>query len=378
LPFIILLMPNLRGVTYSLLLMAANVLEFPIALMLLPNHTWVFITAVLYRTLVLVVLSVDFGLILFPSVKGQRVLKLVLTSIALLAVAGSVPLGALAVRDYASERYAENVYAETIGFLKEQPKGGVIFTDQSLYQQFYPFLVRENGLYLLEDNEGLESSMARIGAQHDTIWVVYADSEDDQRSNPAVESWLRQHAFPVGSEWFSKARVTRYSTTTLPPMRPLKVSFDVRIELQGYSLDEGPLRPTDTVHVSLSWQSLQQMDMDYTVFVHLIDEQERVWAQRDSQPAGGSRPTSSWEPGHEISDNHGLVLPLDIPAGEYQIELGLYDAATGQRLPILTEQGDVVEDRVLVGPVVVVTGGNRTAKPGDTDLGAQIHYDAIL
>jgi hypothetical protein len=360
LPFIILLMPNLRGVTYSLLLMAANVLEFPIALMLLPNHTWIFITAVLCRTLLLAVLSVDFGLILFPSVRGQRVLKLVLTSIALLAVAGSVPLGVLAVRDYASERYAENVYAETIGFLKEQPKGGVIFTDQSLYQQLYPFLVREDGLYLLEDDERLESSMAQIAAQHDTIWVVYADSEDDQRSNPAVESWLRQNAFPVGTEWFSNARVTRYSTTILPPMRPLEVNFGGRIELQGYAFDEGPLRATEVLNVSLSWQPLERMDTDYTVFIHLVGEDLIIRGQQDSQPVGGLRPTSSWEPGEEILDPHGLALPPDIPAGEYQIELGLYDATTGQRLPILNEQGDVLEDRVVVGPVIVVAEGSQT------------------
>jgi hypothetical protein len=358
LPFVILLLPNLRGVAYSVLLMAANVLEFPIALMLIPNHTWIFSIAVLYRTLLLVVLSVDFGLILFPSVKGQRLLYLVLTSIVLLTLVASVPLGVLAMRDYASERYAENVYAEAIDFLKKQPKGAVIFTDQKLYQQLYPFLVREKGLYLLEADERLEDSMAQVATRHDTIWVVYADSEDDQRSNPAVENWLRQHAFPIGTEWLSNVRLTRYSTTILPPMHPLEVNLDRRIELQGYAFDERPLRPTEVLHVSLSWRSLERMETDYTVFVHLIDQDERVWAQSDSQPVGGSRPTSSWEPGEEISDNHGLALPPDIPRGEYQIELGLYDATTGQRLPILTEEGDVVEDRVLLGPMIIAAKGS--------------------
>jgi len=262
------------------------------------------------------------------------------------------------MRDYAAERYAENVYTETIDFLRKQPAGGVIFTDQRLYRQLYAFLVIGRGLYLLEDDEWLESSIAEVAARHDTIWVAYADSEDDQRSNPAVEDWLRRHAFPVGVEWFSNARLTRYATTTSPlKMHPLAANFADQVELEGCAFDESPLQPMDVLHVSLSWRALGRMDTDYTVFLHLIDDDNRVWAQQDSQPVGGCRPTSSWKPGEEISDNHGLPLPPDIPVGEYQIELGLYDAATGQRLALLTEQEDVLVDRVLVGPVVVAAGG---------------------
>jgi len=354
LPFIVLLMPNLKGITYSVLLMAANVVEFPIALYLIIDHYWLFIITVVFRTVVLAMLSADFGLILFPSPKLKRYLRLVLASIVLLAVLGSVPIGALAIRDYAAERYAQHTYAEMIGFLKKQSGVGVIFTDQILYQQCYPFLAIGRGVYLLEDDERLEDRMTEVAARHDTIWVAYVDSEDDQLSNPLVEDWLRQHAFLVGVEWFSNARLTGYATATSPPkMHPLEVNFAGQIELEGCAFDEGPLRPTEVVHVSLSWRSLERTDTDYTVFVHLIDEDMLVWTQQDSQPVGGSRPTTSWDPGEEISDNHGLPLPPDIPAGEYQIELGLYDAATGQRVSIFTEQGGMIGDTVLVGPVAV-------------------------
>jgi hypothetical protein len=358
LPFIILLMPNLRGVTYSLLLMVANVLEFPIALMLIPGHRWLFVTAVLYRTLLLAGLSAEFGFILFPSAKGQRILRLTLASTVLLTLLGSVPAGVLAMRDYAAERYAESAYAETIDFLRKQRQGGVILTDPQLYQQLYPFLVRGQGVYLLEDDERLASNMAEVTSRHDTLWIVYAGSEDDQLSNPAVEEWLGQHAFPVGVEWLGKARATRYSTAVAPLERqPLEADFADQIELVGYAFDEGPLRPTDVLHVTLSWQALELMEKDYTVFVHLIDEDERVWAQHDAQPVGGARPTSSWQRGEEIGDNHGLALPPGIPPGEYRLALGLYDTATGQRLSVITDQQAVPGDRVLIGPVVIKPAG---------------------
>ena len=50
-------------------------------------------------------------------------------------------------------------------------------------------------------------------------------------------------------------------------------------------------------------------------------------AQRDSQPGGGTSPTTDWTPGESVIDRHALLVPLDLPAGEYALIAGLYDAA---------------------------------------------------
>ncbi|MFQ5886495.1 MAG: hypothetical protein ACE5II_04585, partial [Anaerolineae bacterium] len=71
---------------------------------------------------------------------------------------------------------------------------------------------------------------------------------------------------------------------------------------------------------------------------------------RDSQPLNGFRPTSTWAAGEEVTDHHGLPLPADIPAGDYWLEVGLYEAATGNRLLMETDQ----ENRVLIGPIQIV------------------------
>jgi hypothetical protein len=353
LPFVVLLMPNLKGVIYALLLMGANVLEFPISLILIPNHHWIFITAVLLRTLVLVLLSVDFGLILFPSSKGQRIVHLAVASVTALAVLGSVPVGALALRDYSAERYAENPYPEVIQFLKAQPPGAVILTDQKLYDQLFPFLARQQGLYLLDDERLLENTISTVAAQHETIYVVYTGSEEDQLFGPAVETWLSRHAFPVAVDWAGHARVARYSVGALPPYVPFEGNFSGQIDLQRVASDQGPLRPGDTLRVSLSWRALEPVSQNYAVFVHLAGADDHVWAQHDSQPVGGFRPTYSWHPGEEITDNHGLALPPDIPPGEYEITVGLYDDATGERLQVIGEEGVAVGDMLAVATVEV-------------------------
>jgi hypothetical protein len=365
LPFIVLLMPDLRGVVYALLIMGANVLEFPVSTVLLADHPWLFMIAVLLRTVLLVLVSMEFGLILFPSDRVKRALGLALTSLALLTLVGGLPVGALAVRDYSSERLGENAYYKTIGYLRTQPAGAVIFTDQSLYQQLYGFLVGRHGLYLLEANDQLPSVLSGVAERHQTLHVVYTGSEDDQRANPAVEDWLNHNSFSIGGEWLDEARVRAYSTpATALEEHPLEATFADTIELNACAFEPSPLAPGDVLHVSLSWHHLHQTESDYTVFVHLVDENERVWTQHDGQPVGGSRPTSSWQSGEQVTDNHGLAHPPDIPPGVYSLVVGLYDAATGERLPVVTGHGAVPTDRVEMGTVLINQTSRRLEPPG--------------
>jgi hypothetical protein len=354
LPFIVLLLPDLRGVTYCLLLMGANVLEFPVAMVLVAQHPWLFAVAVVLRTVLLVLVTVELGLILFEAPRLKRAIGLALASVCLLVLICALPVGALAVRDYSAERYGENAYRETIGYLNGQPKGGVIFTDQLLYQQVYSFLATRHGLYLLQAKEGLPDALARLLNRYADLYVVYAGSEDDQLSNPPVESWLAQQAFPVHAEWLNNARVTRYSrSSSALQEQAVQASFADEIELLSCAFEPGPSAAAGVLHVSLSWRSLRPAEGDYTVFVHLIDENARIWAQHDGRPVGGSRPTSSWQPGEEITDHHGLALPADLPPGEYRLAVGLYDASTGERLSVATGPGATPSDRVLVGPVEI-------------------------
>ncbi|MFQ6059592.1 MAG: hypothetical protein ACE5MB_12015, partial [Anaerolineae bacterium] len=90
------------------------------------------------------------------------------------------------------------------------------------------------------------------------------------------------------------------------------------------------------------------------VFTHLLDGGSRLWGQRDSLPLGGARPTTGWVPGEVLVDEYEIVVDPATPPGEYVIEIGMYQAATGQRLPVLDEEGQIVGDRILLSTAVVV------------------------
>jgi hypothetical protein len=46
-------------------------------------------------------------------------------------------------------------------------------------------------------------------------------------------------------------------------------------------------------------------------------------------------------------------LPSDVPAGEYEIEVGLYLVSSGTRLPVLDDAGQVLDNRILLDSVMV-------------------------
>jgi 4-amino-4-deoxy-L-arabinose transferase-like glycosyltransferase len=133
---------------------------------------------------------------------------------------------------------------------------------------------------------------------------------------------------------------------------PLSANLDGRVRLLGYSM-AGNFRPGNQVYLTLFWQALQAMDESYTVFVHLVDEQGRLWGQKDNPPVDGFYPTTTWEAGEMVRDQYDLRIPPDTPPGPYQIEVGMYLAETGERLPVLAEDGRVEGDRIWLTRVRV-------------------------
>jgi hypothetical protein len=135
----------------------------------------------------------------------------------------------------------------------------------------------------------------------------------------------------------------------LQPSHPLQANFDNKVELRGYDA----VREGSNLAVTLSWQALAAMPVDYTVFVHLLGPDGQTVAQHDGQPFWEvALPTSTWQPGELLQDKHTLVLPPDLPAGEYHLEMGVYFWQTLERLPVL-ENGVPVRDFVALGSVTV-------------------------
>jgi hypothetical protein len=134
---------------------------------------------------------------------------------------------------------------------------------------------------------------------------------------------------------------------------PVGAKLGDKVELLGYDLDRQEARPGETVHLTLVWRCLDEMDTAYTVFTHLLDTGERVRGQKDNPPVGGSYPTTLWVPGEVVVDEYAIQVQADAPPGAHVIEVGMYDPRNVQRLPVVDPSG-ATGDRVLLGNVQVL------------------------
>ena len=90
------------------------------------------------------------------------------------------------------------------------------------------------------------------------------------------------------------------------------------------------------------------MDTPFTVFTHVLDSSSQIWGQLDQPPRGGAHPTTAWLPGEYVEDPYVIGVDPQAPPGQYVIEVGFYDAATGRRLPVADAAGRSPGDRVLL------------------------------
>jgi hypothetical protein len=206
------------------------------------------------------------------------------------------------------------------------------------------------------DEPATEADLQRLVAQHSRVWgVFWAERESDP--NRFIERWLDDHAYKATDRWFGRLRLTLYAVPLAAPVtiqHPQTAFLGEAIKFLGYSLGAGSTPAGDILQLTLYWQALQPIGERYKVFTHLLDPGESIWGQRDAEPGGDKKITTTWKPGEVVLDNYGLLVLPGTPPGAYHIEIGMYRADTGQRLPIFAADGRALGDRLLLGPVQVV------------------------
>lgn len=149
-----------------------------------------------------------------------------------------------------------------------------------------------------------------------------------------------------------KVKVAPSTPTHFKPSHLQTVQFGGEAGLLGYDLQAGA--DNYSQHLTLYWQALKEMARDYTVFVHVLDASGNIVAQADHQPQDGNNPTLSWEPGEEIRDTVDLALPLTAPSGNYRIEIGMYDLASGERLARQDASTRSAGDSLILDTAIVI------------------------
>jgi len=236
-------------------------------------------------------------------------------------------------------------FVEMVEFITSYsgPSDALIFNspaETSLLQNHYKGTLPVYGLFEggpplpLEKEELLQALTAR----YRRLWLIPGGLND------GLDVWLSEKGYRAFNEPFGEERLALYFFPSQPlAERAEEAIFGERIALKGYGMME-QVKPGDVLAVNLHWKAIATLPLDYHLFVHLIDQEGTLWAQKDS-----FKPTSGWQPGEEVDDKQAILLPRDIPPGQYQIVVGFYLLESGQRL-VLTDG----QDSLGLGSIEVV------------------------
>jgi 4-amino-4-deoxy-L-arabinose transferase-like glycosyltransferase len=122
------------------------------------------------------------------------------------------------------------------------------------------------------------------------------------------------------------------------------------IALAGYALPDEPPQPGQALVVQLFWRVLETPAVDYTVFVHVLDDRGQLVTQFDRPPGGGTSPTTSWQPGQLLLDTYPVPIPGGLSAGDYQVVVGMYTWPSLERQQVVVD-GIPTGDSVLLDTV---------------------------
>lgn len=160
---------------------------------------------------------------------------------------------------------------------------------------------------------------------------------------------LIEHQSLLTSDGAPQQSVTTFKIAPPPPPQsPTTTSeaiFGDTFQFIGYTLNTTP----DGLQADLTWQAVVSPAVDYTTFIHLVDENGELVAQYDAQPLGGAYPTRIWDVAEVVFD--GRFIPA--PPGHYTVYVGWYNSETFEPLPITAPAGTDSEGRLQLGIVEV-------------------------
>ena len=152
----------------------------------------------------------------------------------------------------------------------------------------------------------------------------------------------------------------------LAPSQSVNARLGESVELLGanygvdddwsVSVDSAPLvlMPGQDLSVRLYWQTLESLPIELHSFVHLVDAAGNVVARQDQTPGPDFQPSALWLPGNTVLDEFRLHIPASAMSAVVWPTVGLYDAETIERLPVLDENAGG-GDAVQLKPVKVIS-----------------------
>lgn len=262
---------------------------------------------------------------------------------------------------YFDPRYARDDYRGIAHYVAATGRAGdAIILNAPAQVEIFRYYYRGNlEIYPLPrrrppDPSATRQAVADIVAGHRRIFAILwaTDQSDPDR---LVEGELERTTYQALDTWWGNLRLALYATPTrvVTATHAARVNLAGQVTLTGYDLGTSSVAPGDILPVTLFWQATAPISQPLKVFIHLLDAQGNILAQRDGEPGGGNQPRIEWPTGDRVVDRQGVLIPLGTPPVAAQVVAGLYRADTGQRLAIVASDQAGDADRIFLGQVQI-------------------------
>jgi len=189
-------------------------------------------------------------------------------------------------------------------------------------------------------------------SEHDTVWLMYWSDDTSAFGWFDNLGFVRTAEFNYvhdgGTDGNIVMSIFRYDhEPTVLPEGEYLTRFENHMVLLSHEFDMEMMR-LDTL-----WTASKPIDGDYTISAKLLDEDNVLVAQFDSQPQLNQRPTSTWTTDDVIYSPHQMQLREDLtalPAGEYQVALEIYIVIDDQLFTVasLSRSHITILDRITI------------------------------
>jgi 4-amino-4-deoxy-L-arabinose transferase-like glycosyltransferase len=217
------------------------------------------------------------------------------------------------------------------------------------------FLTRADGIKEIALGTGVViPDPARV---EDAYYVLRADDAGEsrfvsRRLGPPEEEWTEDDRYGNLLLFIHHLPTTALTSGVPGPEQPMQATFGDIIRLQGYTVNVD-VEEDGRIDILFYWKAVQSAPINYTQFVHLVDESGQGWGQRDREPLDTTYRTTEWQPGDTIIDRFRVEVDPDAPAGRYTLLTGWYNLDTGVRLPAVVDGSRVAGDQLSLSEIEI-------------------------
>ena len=137
------------------------------------------------------------------------------------------------------------------------------------------------------------------------------------------------------------------------------------VELLGYQLPSGTIRPGHEIPITFLWRVRQEADSDYQLRIQLIDPEGEPVADHLGDPTRSNFPATAWQAGEIFLGKGSVAVPASATAESYAVNVAFVNPATGD----VVEKSVTLDETLRVSPWPLETELPAVDVPVDASFG---------